>query len=397
MSVRSVWVGDSTCYGYYASTLDGRYSSITSRAMGWDELNFSVPGSGYTVPGYRTFGQQLAEGASQVPDPQSVSWVLIMGGVNDAGWNRDPDEVAKAVVAAVAQARSSYPQARVVVGVEPTVHSMDADRQQARVAMAKVIQDAAGKVADLVIPGMMDVCGADESLRSDEWHPNSRGHQLIAGYILRHLDGYDPGAGHDDVGTVRRRYAPGRADAAANEAREQIRREREKSEANRPTGTEIDQTSAKLKAVTAQLKAQQEQLEQQQESLERQQEDILRTTPVFSTYQGSSPGGALGGGWSQLVSLHVRRDATHGKRNAILLISVSAVKTGDGMPLLKCLAGGGSAGVFPGVTANGDDFGGTSSTSIGGDVDVVLYGRSTVDGASPVGSVAMKVTVISLA
>lgn len=395
MSVQSVWVGDSTCYGYYASTLEGRYSSITSRAMGWDELNFSVPSSGYTVPGYRTFDQQLAEGASQVPDPQSVSRVLIMGGVNDAG--RDPDEVAKAVGAAVAQARSSYPQARVVVGVEPTVHSMDANRQQARVAMAKVIQDAAGKVADLVIPGMMDVCGADESLRSDEWHPNSRGHQLIAGYILRHLDGYDPGAGHDDVGTVRRRYAPGRADTAANDIRERIRREREKSEANRPTGTEIDQTSAKLKAVTAQLKAQQEQLEQQQESLERQQEDILRTTPVFSTYQGSSPGGALGGGWSQLVSLHVRRDATHGKRNAILLISVSAVKTGDGMPLLKCLAGGASAGVFPGVTANGDDFGGTSSTSIGGDVDVVLYGRSTVDGASPVGSVSMKVTVISLA
>lgn len=274
MSVQSVWVGDSTCYGYYASTLEGRYSSITSRAMGWDELNFSIPGSGYTVPGYRTFGQQLAEGASQVPDPQSVDWVLIMGGVNDAGWNRDPDEVAKAVGAAVAQARSSYPQAKVVVGVEPTVHSTDTNLQQTRVAMAKAIQDVAGKVADLVIPGMMDVCGADKSLRSDEWHPNSKGHQLIADYILRHLDGYDPGPVQDDGGTVRRRYAPGRADAAANEVRDQIRREREKSEANRPTGTETDQTSAKLKAVVAQLKAQQQQLERQQRQLEKQQEQL---------------------------------------------------------------------------------------------------------------------------
>lgn len=274
MSVQSVWVGDSTCYGYYASTLEGRYSSITSRAMGWDELNFSIPGSGYTVPGYRTFGQQLAEGASQVPDPQSVSWVLIMGGVNDAGWSRSTDEVGKAVGAAVAQARSSYPRARVVVGVEPTVYSMDANLQQARVAMAKAIQDAAGKVADLVIPGMMDVCRDNASLRSDEWHPNSKGHQLIADYILRHLDGYDPGPVQDDGGTVRRRYAPGRADAAANAVREQIRREREKNEANRPTGTETDQTSAKLKAVVAQLKAQQRQLERQQQQLETQQEQL---------------------------------------------------------------------------------------------------------------------------
>lgn len=274
MSVQSVWVGDSTCYGYYASTLEGRYSSITSRTMGWDELNFSIPGSGYTVPGYRTFGQQLAESASQVPDSQSVSWVLIMGGVNDAGWNRDPDEVGKAVGAAVAQARSSYPQARVVVGVEPTVYSKDANLQQARVAMAKAIQDAAGKVADLVIPGMMDVCRDNASLRSDEWHPNSRGHQLIADYILRHLDGYDPGPIQDDGGTVRRRYAPGRADAAANEVREQIKREREKSEANRPTGTETGQTSAKLKAAVAQLKAQQQQLERQQRQMEKQQEQL---------------------------------------------------------------------------------------------------------------------------
>lgn len=274
MSVQSVWVGDSTCYGYYAGTLEGRYSSIVSRTMGWDELNCSVPGSGYTVPGYTTFGQQIAESASQVPDPQSVSWVLIMGGVNDADWKRDPDEVSKAVGAAVAQARSSYPQARVVVGVEPTVYSTDAALQQARAAMAKAIGDAAGKAADLVIPGMMDVCGADKSLRSDEWHPNAQGHQLIADYILRRLDGYRPAAGQAAADTPGRRYAPGRADPALNQVRAQRRLEREKREANRPTGTETDQTSAKLKAVVAQLKAQQEQLERQQEQLQRQQDQL---------------------------------------------------------------------------------------------------------------------------
>ena len=128
-----------------------------------------------------------------------------------------------------------------------------------------------------------------------------------------------------------------------------------------------------------------------------QPERIMRTTPVFSTVSGSSPGASLGGGWTRLVSVHAARDTSHGKRNAVLLISVTAAKTGDGMPLLKCLAGGAAAGTFPGVTANGDDFGGSSSTMVDRDVDVVLYGRSTVSGASPVGSVSMTVTVISLA
>lgn len=274
MSVLSVWVGDSTCYGYYASTLEGRYSSITSRTMGWDELNFSVPGSGYVVPGAPTICQQIIDAASSVAEPQSVSWVLIMGGVNDAGWSKKQDPVAKAASAAIKQARTVFPHAKVVVGVEPTVSSQYPELQQARITMSSTIRGAVEGVADLVIPDMMGVCGADKSLRSDEWHPNSKGHQLIADYILRHLDGYDPGAGHGDADTVRRRYAPGRADAAANEVREQIRREREKSEANRPTGTETDQTSAKLKAVVAQLKAQQRQLERQQQQLETQQEQL---------------------------------------------------------------------------------------------------------------------------
>lgn len=275
MSVQSVWVGDSTCYGYYASTLEGRYSSITSRAMGWDETNLSVPGSGYTVPGTPTFGEQLASAVQSVPDPQLVDWVLIMGGVNDAGWNRDISAVATAVSEAVRQARTLFPRARVVVGVEPTVYSKDANLQQARMAMAKAIQDAAGKVADLVIPGMMDVCRDNASLRSDEWHPNTKGHRLIADYILSYLGRYDPdGPDTQDDEDVRRRYGPGRADPAANAVRDRVRGMREKDQAGMPTGTETDQTSAKLKAAIAQLKAQQQQLERQQKQLETQQDQL---------------------------------------------------------------------------------------------------------------------------
>lgn len=391
MSVETVWVGDSTCYGYYAGSDSARYSTLTCTRMGWHETNVSVPGTGF-VASNPVFSAQVTQAASRVKDAASVDYVFIMGGVNDGNGVIAPDQVTVGVVDAITAARKAFPRARVVVGVGPSAMLADATKQEMRTRIFKAIR-AAASGADLVIADMERICGTDPALIVDHWHPNARGHALIADRIL---DALDLGGGADLM-VAYRRYAPGNDDPAAVMVRDQRRREREKREANRPTGTETDQTSRKLKKITAELKAQQQQLEAQQKSLEQQQEDILRTTPVFSTYQGSSPGGVLGGGWSQLVSLHVRRDATHGKRNAILLISVSAVKTGDGMPLLKCLAGGASAGVFPGVTANGDDFGGTSSTSIGGDVDVVLYGRSTVDGASPVGSVSMKVTVISLA
>jgi hypothetical protein len=81
----------------------------------------------------------------------------------------------------------------------------------------------------------------------------------------------------------------------------------------------------------------------------------------------------------------------------LVLISVSAVKSGDGMPLLEALVGGVRVASFPGVTANGDSFGGTASDIITSDQVVALRAKSTVASDSPIGGATMTVTVMSIA
>ncbi|MCI2186250.1 hypothetical protein [Bifidobacterium tibiigranuli] len=56
-----------------------------------------------------------------------------------------------------------------------------------------------------------------------------------------------------DEEAIPRKYAPGRGDENMNARRAEQRRNREKNEANSPTGTEISQLSAKLDALTASL------------------------------------------------------------------------------------------------------------------------------------------------
>lgn len=179
------------------------------------------------------------------------------------------------------------------------------------------------------------------------------------------------------------RYQPGGLDGFLSRDRRDRRKEREKNEANRPTATEIGQVTIKLAKLTKQLALQQEQ--------------IRRATPTVTVVSGSSPGGQLGEDWMSLISLSAARDTSYQKGRALVLVSVSAVKDGDGIPLLECLVGGSRITSFPGSTGIGDSFGGTGATMITGNQRVELRGKSTVESPSPVGDVHMSVTVVSIA
>jgi prefoldin subunit 5 len=221
----------------------------------------------------------------------------------------------------------------------------------------------------------------------------------------------DDSIGADDEWIPVRRYTPGTNDPFLLLQRSSEIQEKQKREANRPTGTEIGQISQKLQALTEQLKQQQDELADQQQKLEDQQEalteqqgkleaaqeEIKRVTPTVSTVSGSSPGGSLGSGWTDLISLTAQRDTSDGKTRAQVTITVTAVKPGDGLPLLECLVGGVRVGSFPGVTANGDSFGGTAGASISSDQAVVLRGKSTTASASPVSAVSMSLSIMSIA
>ena len=182
---------------------------------------------------------------------------------------------------------------------------------------------------------------------------------------------------------IRARYAPGRADPAANRLRAEHRRERQKREANRPTGTEVDQTSRKLKEMAAELKAQQEQ--------------IRRATPTVAAVSGRTGAATLTTSWRTLVTLPARRDTSYGKTRAMVNVSVSCSRSGDGLAILDCSIGGTTVASFPGATLPGDPFGGTASTIITADTQVVVRGKSTVPGYSDIGDTKVTVTVMSIA
>jgi hypothetical protein len=214
----------------------------------------------------------------------------------------------------------------------------------------------------------------------------------------------DPIADPDNDWTPERRYQPGTTDQILASQRAREAQDREKAEANRPTGTEIAQIKQKQQEM---LEAQQKMLDTQKQMLDTQQKtigdlaaaqaQIKRVTPTVSSVEQSVGGRSLGGGWVELMSLAAARDTSDGKTRALVLISVSAVKSGDGMPLLEALVGGVRVASFPGVTANGDSFGGTASDIITSNQIVALRAKSTVAGDSPIGGATMTVTVMSIA
>jgi hypothetical protein len=95
----------------------------------------------------------------------------------------------------------------------------------------------------------------------------------------------DAASGSDDDWTPQRRYRPGTADQILVSQRAREAQEREKSEANRPTGTEIGQITAKLKALTAQLAEQQKQLKTAQDQLAKQQTQLQDQQNALATQQ----------------------------------------------------------------------------------------------------------------
>jgi hypothetical protein len=112
-------------------------------------------------------------------------------------------------------------------------------------------------------------------------------------------------------------------------------REREKSEANRPTGTEIGQITAKLRALNQQryeqqeqLKALQDQLAKQQQALADQQTEMVRRTPQPEGRTQSTGSAQAGTTPNTLHTYGIAIPA--GKTRAFVAISATASTTDSG-------------------------------------------------------------------
>jgi Mg2+ and Co2+ transporter CorA len=89
----------------------------------------------------------------------------------------------------------------------------------------------------------------------------------------------------DDDWTPERRYQPGTVDQILASQRVQEAQDREKAEANRPTGTEIGQITRKLDELTKQLAEQQRQLKAAQDLLKAQQDTLSDQQRQLKTAQ----------------------------------------------------------------------------------------------------------------
>lgn len=163
------------------------------------------------------------------------------------------------------------------------------------------IRLGAGDAGALVCDGLWKVCGSDPALCSSGGLPNDDGHALLAESIEASVR-EDQGEPLDQpVENLTRVVTSGGGDWLSRSLRESRRREAEKREANRPTGTELSNITSKLEDVTKgqalmqaiqqqmldQLQRQQKMLESQQQQLKQQQDALAGQQDQLRQQQAS--------------------------------------------------------------------------------------------------------------
>ena len=290
----ALWLGDGTCAGGGASDAAHRYSTLASKALGLVEANHAATGVGFaTKP---DIGSQV-DAASKL-GLAGVAYVFLMAGITDS--YDSLGGMRSATAAAVRAAAKAWPKARVVAGVAPgCLTGLDDDKLGKMELVWTAIRLGAGDAGALVCDGLWKVCGSDPALCSSGRLPNDDGHALLAESIEASVR-EDQGEPLDrPVEHLTRVVTSGGADWLSRSMLASRRREAEKREANRPTGTELSNITSKLEDVTKgqalmqaiqqqmldQLKRQQKMLESQQDQLKQQQETLQRQQTALEAAQ----------------------------------------------------------------------------------------------------------------
>ena len=120
--------------------------------------------------------------------------------------------------------------------------------------------------------------GTDPGLQSSGILPNDAGHEALAQAIVEAIED-DRAEPVDTPITPTRTYSSGLTDWASRQVEATRRREAEKREANRPTGTELGGVTQKLDELTQhqnKLEAQQNSLKNAQDAIKQAQEQLKK-------------------------------------------------------------------------------------------------------------------------
>lgn len=270
-----VWIGGPITAGGGVGSDADRMSTLVSAQLGLTEKNYASV-TAKVSDGLVTRCYAARDDTSY--NHADVAYVVLAGGLEDPV-SALPAVIYKARDAAN-ECRKAFPQARIIWAASPgSLAGMSDTRLADTVTVTAAILGQA-RATDCLTIDMRKVLGTDPDLQSTGILPNADGHARLAETLHAAII-EDRGEPVDaPVTTLVRRYGVS-GDWLGRQVQITQRREAEKREANRPTGTELGGVTQKLDELTQQqgvqqvlLELQQAMLKQQQDELERQQNEL---------------------------------------------------------------------------------------------------------------------------
>lgn len=263
-----VWIGGPITAGGGAGSDADRMSTLASAQLGLTEKNYASV-TAKVSDGLVT--RCYAARDDQSYDHADVAYVVLAGGLED------PVSALSAVIYkskdAVNECHKAFPNARIVWAASPgSLAGMD-DAKLADTSTVTAAILGQARATDSLAVNLRTVLGVDTSLQATGILPNAAGHERLAEAIVDAIRD-DQGEPVDQPITPGRNYSSGLSDWASRQVEATRRREAEKREANRPTGTELGGVTQKLDELTQAQGVQQVLLEQQQDELDEHQREL---------------------------------------------------------------------------------------------------------------------------
>lgn len=192
-----LFIGDSITQGFRASSVDKRWSTLVTKAIGGIEKNVAVGGAGFVAQGSTNTGRFDLQAAQFVRDTSfdhnAVRLIFVEGGVND-----NPEKISDGAIACKAMLnalKQAFPHAMIVgiIGLscwlDSTTHSTGnipiSHRRKYYQAMRQIMADNGCEV----LTGEMMISRNKKYASDDYVHPNDAGYQMIASFVLSLLAG----------------------------------------------------------------------------------------------------------------------------------------------------------------------------------------------------------------
>lgn len=195
ISRQFIFIGDSWGTGMGLSDKTKRYQQIVKdRLLKYDPnskiLLSAKDGAGFAVSGNSFLNQlntcydTIIANSSDIKDPDCVTDIIILGGLNDKDTGKDTIKTAIGTFNTIA--RQKFPNAKIQIGClgRSAVYSQC---YQLFINSYSAYSEKAAEDAVCYIKGSEYCMHHNGNLQSDGYHPNNDGHYMIANFLFNYL------------------------------------------------------------------------------------------------------------------------------------------------------------------------------------------------------------------